>query len=183
MYFTFQMKALNETYTSIRTQQLLEENAKLTKAVEEARKCLINLEIKNGKKQVQLPNQQIVLSTPIKDTTPIIESANVVDNQTSTQKPKEKKEKKLKEPKGKPEPSPELPIDIGRLDLRIAKVVDVQKHPDADSLYVLQINCGEEKPRTVCSGLVKHVSIEELRGRFVVLLCNLKPVKVCLSFI
>jgi len=57
-------------------------------------------------------------------------------------------------------------------------VEDVQRHPDADSLYVLKINCGEEKPRTVCSGLVKYIPIEELRDRLVLLLCNLKPVKM-----
>lgn len=60
----------------------------------------------------------------------------------------------------------------------MAKIEDVQRHPDADSLYVLKINCGEPQPRTVCSGLVKHVPIDELRDRLVVLLCNLKPVKM-----
>lgn len=89
-----------------------------------------------------------------------------------------KKEKKPKEAKEKAPQMPEAPIDVGRLDLRIAKVEDVQRHPDADTLYLLKINCGEEKPRTVCSGLVKFVSMDELKDRTVVLLCNLKPVKV-----
>jgi tRNA-binding EMAP/Myf-like protein len=40
-------------------------------------------------------------------------------------------------------------IDITRLDLRVGKIVAVEKHPDADSLYVEQIDVGEEKPRTV----------------------------------
>ncbi|KAJ8965031.1 hypothetical protein NQ314_004429, partial [Rhamnusium bicolor] len=90
----------------------------------------------------------------------------------------ELKSEKEKKPREQKEPASELPVDIGRLDLRIGKVEDVQRHPDADSLYVLKINCGEEKPRTVCSGLVKHIPIEELRDRTVVLLCNLKPVKM-----
>jgi tRNA-binding EMAP/Myf-like protein len=40
-------------------------------------------------------------------------------------------------------------IDITRFDLRVGKIVAVEKHPDADSLYVEQIDIGEEKPRTV----------------------------------
>ena len=40
-------------------------------------------------------------------------------------------------------------IDITRFDLRVGKIVHVEKHPDADSLYVEQIDVGEEKPRTV----------------------------------
>lgn len=71
------------------------------------------------------------------------------------------------------------PVDISRLDLRIGKIVDVEKHPDADSLYVEKIDCGDETgPRTVISGLVKHVPIEEMRNKLVVVLCNLKPVKM-----
>lgn len=55
---------------------------------------------------------------------------------------------------------------------------DVQ-HPDADSLYVSQIDLGEVSgPRTVVSGLAQLVPIEELRGRLVVVLCNLKPAKM-----
>ena len=40
-------------------------------------------------------------------------------------------------------------IDITRLDLRVGKIIAVEKHPNADSLYVEQIDVGEEKPRTV----------------------------------
>ena len=53
-------------------------------------------------------------------------------------------------------------IDITRLDLRVGKILAVEKHPDADSLYVEQIDVGEEKPRTVCSGLVKHMQTNDV---------------------
>ncbi|KAJ3278683.1 hypothetical protein HK104_002106 [Borealophlyctis nickersoniae] len=46
------------------------------------------------------------------------------------------------------------------------------------SLYVEEIDLGEEKPRTVVSGLVKYMKPEELQNRHVVLLCNLKPAKM-----
>ncbi|CAG7834475.1 unnamed protein product [Allacma fusca] len=69
-------------------------------------------------------------------------------------------------------------VDISRLDLRIGKIVDIDRHPEADALYVEKIDVGEEKPRTIISGLVKHVPIEEMRDRLVVVLCNLKPAKM-----
>ncbi|XP_045878493.1 tyrosine--tRNA ligase, cytoplasmic isoform X1 [Meles meles] len=90
-----------------------------------------------------------------------------------------------------PEPSKQKPIAKGpaknsepeevipsRLDIRVGKVISVDKHPDADSLYVEKIDVGEAEPRTVVSGLVQFVPEEELRDRLVVVLCNLKPQKM-----
>lgn len=57
-------------------------------------------------------------------------------------------------------------IDIGRLDLRVGRILKAEKHPDADSLYVEQMDIGEEKPRTVISGLVKHVPLDEVSSFF-----------------
>ncbi|NXX97877.1 SYYC protein, partial [Centropus bengalensis] len=65
-----------------------------------------------------------------------------------------------------------------RLDIRVGKVISVEKHPDADSLYVEKIDVGEPEPRTVVSGLVQFVPREQLQDRLVVLLCNLKPQKM-----
>lgn len=157
-----------------------EENAKLLEAVEEAKKKLIDLETKNGIKQILLPTQNsnkvnIVINTDVPQSTPAVsETRTTVDVKEN----KPKKDKKPKEVKGKTSGDADIPIDVRRLDLRIAKVEEVERHPDADTLYVLKINCGEDKPRTVCSGLVKHVPIDELREKLVVLLCNLKPAKV-----
>lgn len=52
------------------------------------------------------------------------------------------------------------------------------QHPDADSLYLEKIDVGEPEPRTVVSGLVAHVSQEDLHDRLVLVLCNLKPQKM-----
>lgn len=170
----------------MRKNQLREENRILTAAIEEARKQLIQLEWQEGIKQIPVPNRtlrtttspQLASANAVNDTTNL--SQNVTETANDT---KPKKEKKPKETKQKLPTSEEPPIDIGRLDLRIAKVEDVQKHPDADSLYVLKINCGDDKPRTVCSGLVKHIPIDDVKNKTVLLLCNLKPVKVILLFI
>eukprot|EP00897_Mesotaenium_endlicherianum_P009520 jgi/Mesen1/8597/ME000005S08567 len=69
----------------------------------------------------------------------------------------------------------ELPVDVSRLDIRVGVIRSVKKHPDADSLYVEEIDCGEASLRTVVSGLVKFVPIEQMQDRRVCVLCNLKP--------
>lgn len=48
----------------------------------------------------------------------------------------------------------------------------VKKHPEADSLYVEQIDVGEEEPRTVCSGLVKYMSEDQIRGATVIVVVS-----------
>jgi aminoacyl tRNA synthase complex-interacting multifunctional protein 1 len=92
---------------------------------------------------------------------------------------KGKQNKKQNKAPAAPAPAPVAEvIDVSRLDLRIGKIVEVDRHPEADSLYVEKIDVGEEKPRTIISGLVKHVPIEEMKDRLVVVLCNLKPAKM-----
>ncbi|KAI0926956.1 hypothetical protein AcW1_007664 [Taiwanofungus camphoratus] len=62
------------------------------------------------------------------------------------------------------------------IDLRVGHIIDIKKHPDADGLYVEQIDFGEETgPRTVVSGLVHYIPIEEMRDKYLVGVCNLKP--------
>ncbi|KAI1901815.1 hypothetical protein AGOR_G00038280 [Albula goreensis] len=80
--------------------------------------------------------------------------------------------------KGNPKNTEEDDIVPSRLDIRVGKVISVEKHPDADSLYLEKIDVGEAEPRTVVSGLVAYISQEQLQDRLVVLLCNLKPQKM-----
>lgn len=46
------------------------------------------------------------------------------------------------------------------------------------SLYHEQIDLGEEKPRSVVSGLVKHIALDDFIGKHVLVLTNLKPAKM-----
>ncbi|KAG2493882.1 hypothetical protein HYH03_007819 [Edaphochlamys debaryana] len=64
---------------------------------------------------------------------------------------------------------------VGALDIRVGKIVSCEPHPDAESLYVERIDVGEAEPRTIVSGLVKYVPLEEMKDRMVVVICNLKP--------
>ena len=54
--------------------------------------------------------------------------------------------------------------DVTKMDIRVGRIVSCEKHPDADSLYVEQIDIGEaEGPRTIVSGLVQYVPLEDMQ--------------------
>eukprot|EP00124_Ichthyophonus_hoferi_P002923 Ihof_evm1s224 gene=Ihof_evmTU1s224 len=92
---------------------------------------------------------------------------------------KVKKEPKAKAAKGGNKPAAvERAADISRIDLRIGRIITAKAHPDADSLYVEEIDVGEETPRTVVSGLKNFIPIEDMQNRMVVVMCNLKPVSM-----
>ncbi|GBF95548.1 hypothetical protein Rsub_08529 [Raphidocelis subcapitata] len=69
-------------------------------------------------------------------------------------------------------------VGIDALDIRVGQIVAVGRHPNADALYLEEIDLGEGKPRQVISGLVKFVPEEAMRGRRVVVVTNLKPAKM-----
>lgn len=95
------------------------------------------------------------------------------------QKKDEKKKDQKKETK-KEETAQTADLDpAARVDIRVGKIVSVVKHPNADRLYIEQVDMGEEKLRTVVSGLVEHVKIETLQDRLCCFLCNLKPAAIC----
>lgn len=85
-----------------------------------------------------------------------------------------------KQPKGttKGPASENYEVIPSRLDIRVGRIVSVENHPDAESLYVEQVDIGEAQLRTVVSGLVPYVAAEDLLNRNVVMLCNLKPQKM-----
>ncbi|KGP89925.1 methionyl-tRNA synthetase [Pontibacillus chungwhensis BH030062] len=67
--------------------------------------------------------------------------------------------------------------DFLKVDLRVAEVVEADKHPKADKLLRLQLDLGNEQ-RQVVSGIAKHYAPEDLIGRKVICVTNLKPVKL-----
>ncbi len=77
-----------------------------------------------------------------------------------------------------PELKPEIDIDaFAQVELRVAQVVACEAIPKADKLLKLQLDLGFEK-RQVVSGIAKHYKPEELVGRKVICVTNLKPVKL-----
>ncbi|CRG94618.1 tRNA binding protein, putative [Plasmodium gallinaceum] len=64
--------------------------------------------------------------------------------------------------------------DISRLNIIVGYVEHVEIHPDADTLYCLKVNVGEEKVRDICSGLRNKKKAEDLINQYVLVLANLK---------
>lgn len=67
--------------------------------------------------------------------------------------------------------------DFDKVELRVAKVLHAEKHPKADKLLVLKLQVGDEE-RQVVSGIAKAYEPEALIGKSVILVANLKPVKL-----
>ncbi len=65
-----------------------------------------------------------------------------------------------------------------RVDLRVAKITAIERHPEADKLYIETIDVGEEEPRQIVSGLVPYYKEEELLNHNIILVYNLKPAKL-----
>lgn len=67
--------------------------------------------------------------------------------------------------------------DFAKVELRVAQVTACEKHPNADKLLVLQLDLGYEQ-RQVVSGIAKYYQPEEMVGKKVIVVANLKPVKL-----
>lgn len=68
--------------------------------------------------------------------------------------------------------------EFSKIDLRVAKIEKAEAHPDADKLVILQIDVGEFGKRQIVAGIRAHYKVEELEGRKIVLVSNLKPAKL-----
>ncbi|XP_056421970.1 aminoacyl tRNA synthase complex-interacting multifunctional protein 1 isoform X3 [Hyla sarda] len=164
------------------------ENAKLKKEIEGLKEQLIKTEIKNGVKQVGVPATTPAVSSPATSqpaAQPAAQSAPVKTSSSAPKAAEDKKKKEKPEKKGEKKEKKSVtadddakPVDVSRLDLRVGCIISAKKHPDADSLYVEEVDVGEASPRTVVSGLVKHIPLDQMQNRMAVLLCNLKPAKM-----
>lgn len=139
-------------------------------------------EAQNGVKNVALPKRlapvtSTLVQEPASSTTCEKKVDKVVENKEKVSKKKEKSNIKSSG-KGQASAVDNKPVDVSRLNLKVGKIVSVKRHPDADTLYVEQVDVGEERPRTIVSGLVKHVSLEQMQDRLAIFACNLKPAKM-----
>jgi len=68
--------------------------------------------------------------------------------------------------------------DFSKIELKVGRIVKVWNHEAADKLYCEEIDCGEDTPRQVASGLRAHYSLEDMTDRLVVVVTNLKDSKL-----
>lgn len=67
--------------------------------------------------------------------------------------------------------------DFSRIELRVAKVVSVDEIPKANKLYKIEVDLGYEQ-RTIVSGIKEYFSPQDLIGRLIIVVCNLKPARL-----
>ena len=67
--------------------------------------------------------------------------------------------------------------DFSKLDLIVGHIIEAKSHPNADKLLVFSVDTGE-RIRTIVSGIAKFYKPEDLRGKNVMVVANLKPVKL-----
>ncbi len=68
--------------------------------------------------------------------------------------------------------------DFAKIELKVGTVLECKKVEKADKLLCSQIDVGEEKPRTIVSGIAKYYTPEDMVGRQVIVVTNLKPAKL-----
>lgn len=89
----------------------------------------------------------------------------------ATEEKKEEKEEIVLEP--------EIGIeDFGKVELRVAKILSCEKVPKAKKLYKIQLDDGMGG-RQIVSGIAQYYTPEELIGKKIIVVANLKPAKLC----
>jgi methionyl-tRNA synthetase len=128
-------------------------------------------------------------SAPIGEPSPLINrleeatvGALIAAPPAAAEAPKAKAEaapaKKKEEPKAKAPEAPPAEIEFGdftKVSLRAGRVLAAERVPKADKLLKLSIDLGEGAPRTIVSGIAEAYAPEQLPGRGVVVVANLKP--------
>src|SRR6266852_5388972 len=68
--------------------------------------------------------------------------------------------------------------DFARVELRVGEVLTAERIPKADKLLLITVDIGEEKPRQILAGIAQYYEPEQLIGRKIVVVANLKPRKL-----
>ncbi len=68
--------------------------------------------------------------------------------------------------------------DFAKIDLRVGEVKTAERIPKADKLLLITVDIGEEKPRQILAGIAQYYEPENLIGRKIVVVANLKPRKL-----
>ena len=72
-----------------------------------------------------------------------------------------------------------LSIDqFAQVQLRVGQILQAESIEKSEKLLKLQVDLGEEKPRQILAGIAKHYTPEDLPGRKIVVVANLKPAKL-----
>lgn len=105
----------------------------------------------------------------------------IVTQETDTRKKEQNLEKKKNAKVEKTAPAPENVLigidDFAKVQLKTAKVLEAEKVEGTEKLLRLQIEVGEEK-RQIVSGIAQYYKPEELVGKIIIIVSNLRPAKI-----
>ncbi|XP_043088488.1 aminoacyl tRNA synthase complex-interacting multifunctional protein 1 isoform X2 [Puntigrus tetrazona] len=181
-YFTQQVLFFKEKamlQASVREEKkLLVENAKLKKDIDDLKKLLQDTQ---KRKAVKLHQERALTAVIASKSALLGETAPPSQTSTAHARPDARRRREragLSASESACALMRDQKPDVTRLDLRVARVLDVRKHPESASLSVQEVELGEPAPRTVVSELTNHSLPEQLVGCLVVVLCNVRPVKV-----
>ena len=124
-------------------QKLKVENSQLKAQVAEWKSKLIAAESANGIKQVSSNISGAAIETPKIE-------AKKVSPEKEVKKEKPKKEKKEDKSQAASSDGGASEVHVGRLDMRVGLIRTAKKHPDADSLYVEEVDVGEVRKLQKC---------------------------------
>ena len=101
-----------------------------------------------------------------------------IEEEKPVQQPKAQPKKEAKKAEPVAEDDNMIKIDdFAKVDLRVAEIIAAEPVPKTEKLLKLQVSLGDEE-RTVVSGIAKFYKPEELIGKHVILVANLKPAKL-----
>lgn len=69
--------------------------------------------------------------------------------------------------------------ELDKVELKVGQIKNVSRVPKSKKLYKLEVDVGEKELRTIVSGIVPYYTEEELTGKQIVVVTNLKPAKLC----
>jgi len=98
--------------------------------------------------------------TPLEKPRPLFKKLEL--KETGADEPEKEEAKQMEAP------------SLAGLDLRVARITEVNDHPNADKLLLIDIDLGDEE-RTLVAGLKQHYTVEELTGTRIIVVCNLEP--------
>ena len=67
--------------------------------------------------------------------------------------------------------------EFKKMELVVGKILSVESHPDADKLYVMQVDLGTET-RQIVAGLKPYYEADQLAGKLAVIVANLAPARL-----
>lgn len=165
-------------FSAVLLQPYLPDTAeKIFKQINSDKKCLDSLASFDGMQVGSFVGEAEVLFARIDEAKELAELEKMTEEQAADNTAAEKtsdKEESNSDPAGKPEITID---DFDKVELKVGHILECKRHPKADKLLVSQVQLGSEV-RQIVSGVATHYTPEEMVGKQVVVVTNLKPVKL-----